>query len=97
MAKGVPAIVLAAGASSRLGQAKALVKWGDETLVSRSVRMLTESGCNPIIVVTRSELQVDVMLESPDSLVVVNPAPNEGRTGSLQIGLISLISELSLI
>ena len=94
MAKGVPAIVLAAGASSRLGQAKALVKWGDETLVSRSVRMLTESGCSPIIIVTRSELQVDVMLESPDSLVVVNPAPNEGRTGSLQIGLISLISEL---
>ena len=58
------------------------------------VRMLTESGCSPIIIATRSELQVDVMLESPDSLVVVNPAPNEGRTGSLQIGLISLISEL---
>ena len=94
MSKSVPAIVLAAGASSRLGQAKALVKWGDETLVKRSVRMLAESDCKPIIIVTRTELQVDVMLESPDTLVVVNPLPEEGRTGSLQIGLLSLISEL---
>ncbi|MGB1689629.1 MAG: NTP transferase domain-containing protein, partial [Candidatus Poseidoniaceae archaeon] len=62
MAKGVPAIVLAAGASSRLGEPKALVKWGEETLVARSVRMLQESGSPTIIIVTRAELQVDVML-----------------------------------
>ena len=94
MSKGVPAIVLAAGESSRLGQPKALVKWGDETLVSRSVRILLESGSSPIIVVTRSELQVDVMLECSEATVIVNPTPEEGRTGSLQVGLISLISEL---
>ena len=63
MAKGVPAIVLAAGASSRLGQPKALVKWNGESLVARATRILTESGCSPIFVVTRYELQVDVMLE----------------------------------
>ncbi|MCH2435164.1 MAG: NTP transferase domain-containing protein [Candidatus Poseidoniaceae archaeon] len=63
MTKGVPAIVLAAGASSRLGEPKALVKWGGETLVARSVRMLQQSGSSTIIVVTRAELQVDVMLE----------------------------------
>ena len=94
MAKCVPAIVLAAGASSRLGQPKALVKWNGESLVSRSTRILAESGCSPIFVVTRSELQVDVMLECDGAIVVVNPSPEEGRTGSLQIGLISLISEL---
>ncbi len=94
MAKGVPAIVLAAGASTRLGQDKALVKWGEETLVSRSVRLLNNSGCSPVIVVTRAELQVDVMLESPGASVVVNPVPEDGRTGSLQVGLLSLISEL---
>ena len=46
MAKGVPAIILAAGASSRLRQPKALVKWKDESLVSRSTRILSESGCS---------------------------------------------------
>ena len=94
MAKGVPAIVLAAGASTRLGQPKALVKWNDESLVSRSVRLLLESGNSPIIVVTRTELQVDVMMQCSGATVVVNPTPEEGRTGSLQVGLLSLISEL---
>ena len=37
MTKGIPAIILAAGESSRLGQPKALVQWNDESLVSRSV------------------------------------------------------------
>ncbi len=94
MAKGVPAIVLAAGASSRLGQPKALVNWNNETLVGRSVRLLQESGCNPIIVVTRSELQVDVMLSCPGATIIVNVNPEQGRTGSLQVGLLSLVSEL---
>jgi CTP:molybdopterin cytidylyltransferase MocA len=94
MAKGVPAIILAAGASRRLGQPKALVKWDGESLVARSTRILSESGCSPIFVVTRSELQIDVMLECDGATVVVNPLPEEGRMGSLQVGLISLISEL---
>ena len=94
MAKGVPAIVLAAGESSRLGQPKALVQWNHETLVSRAVRLLQEKNCSPIIVVTRNELQVDVMLSCSDAIIVVNPKPEDGRTGSLQIGLLSLISEM---
>ena len=75
MVKGVPAIVLAAGESSRLGRDKALVEWNGETLVGRAVRLLQESGCKPIIVVTRSELQIDVMLASGDATIVVNPKP----------------------
>ena len=94
MGKGVPAIVLAAGKSSRLGQPKALVEWNGEKLVSRAARILRESGCSPIIVVTRNELQIDVMMSCNDSIIVVNPKPEEGRTGTLQIGLISLISEI---
>lgn len=94
MSKGIPAIILAAGASRRLGQPKALVDWGGESLVSKATRQLSQSGCNPIIVVTRSELQVDVMLQCDGATVIVNPEPEEGRTGSLQVGLLSLISEL---
>lgn len=94
MAKGVPAIILAAGKSSRLGQPKALVEWNGETLVGRSVRLLKESGCSPVIVVTRNELQIDVMMCCDDTNIVVNPKPEDGRTGTLQTGLLSLISEL---
>jgi len=94
MAKGVPAIVLAAGKSTRLGQPKALVEWNGETLVGRSARLLKESGCSPIIVVTRNELQVDVMMSCKDANIVVNPKPEDGRTGTLQVGLMSLVSDL---
>ena len=94
MSKGVPAIILAAGESSRLGQPKALVNWNEETLVARAVRLFQESGCHPVIVVTRSELQIDNMLSCNEAIIVVNPNPEQGRTGSLQVGLLSLMSEL---
>jgi len=94
MPKSVPAIILAAGASSRLGQPKALVKWGKESLVGKANRILNETNCSPVIIVTRNELQVDVMLEAPESTVIVNPNPDNGRTGTLQLGIKSLISEL---
>ncbi len=93
MASGIPAVVLAAGASSRLGQPKALVEWDGETLVGRAVRLLKEASCKSITVVTRSELQVDVMLSCPDANVVINPLPEDGRVGSLQVGILSLIGD----
>lgn len=94
MTKQIPAIILAAGASSRLGQPKSLVIWNGETLVKRANRLLQESGCAPVIIVTRNELQIDILLETPNSNVIVNPHPERGRTGSLQIGLKALLAEL---
>ena len=91
--KSIPAIILAAGASSRLGRPKALVMWKGETLVGRMVRMLKENNCSPIVVVTRKELQVDVMLKCPGASIVVNNTPEDGRTGSLQMGIVSLMEE----
>jgi CTP:molybdopterin cytidylyltransferase MocA len=34
------------------------------------------------------------MLSCPEATIIVNPKPEEGRTGSLQVGLLSLASEL---
>ena len=45
------AVILAAGASRRLGQAKQLVKLDGEPLLRRAVRIADEVGCQPIIVV----------------------------------------------
>ena len=45
------AIILAAGASTRLGQPKQLIKLGGETLIDRAVRIAREAGCSPILVV----------------------------------------------
>jgi CTP:molybdopterin cytidylyltransferase MocA len=56
-----PAIILAAGASTRLGSPKALVEWNGETLIELAVRQLKEAGVNEIVIVTRSELAVDLL------------------------------------
>ncbi|MBL8918696.1 MAG: nucleotidyltransferase family protein [Myxococcaceae bacterium] len=45
------AVVLAAGASVRLGQPKQLVVRDGETLVHRAARVLLEAGCSPVVVV----------------------------------------------
>lgn len=95
MARTPPAIILAAGASERLGQAKALLPLGEQgtPLVGLVASRLSQAGANPIVIVTRAELSVDIMLACPDTRVVVNPNPEDGRTGSVQVGLLALSEE----
>jgi nicotine blue oxidoreductase len=47
----IAGIVLAAGSGSRYGQPKALVRFGPELLVERACRLLSEGGCDPVLVV----------------------------------------------
>ncbi len=93
MNRGLPAVIIAAGSSERLGQHKALVEWNGETLIKRSARLLQESGCSPIIVVSNNEIAVDCMIECPDATIVINQNPSGGRTGSIQLGLMSLCGD----
>ena len=79
-------IVLAAGASARLGEPKALLDVGGKPLVQHLVERLEDVGLNPVIV-TRAEISVDILLALPERTVVINPNPDAGRTGSLQCGL----------
>ena len=48
----VPALVLAGGSSSRLGQPKQLLVFEQETLLHRAVRTALAAGCRPVLVVT---------------------------------------------
>ena len=93
MAKLCPAVILAAGASQRLGQPKSLVEIGNSTLVGLAFKKLIKAGCSPVIIVTRSELSVPIMQTTLGSTVIVNSAPEEGRTGSIQCGIMSLAGD----
>src|SRR3981189_3115646 len=69
----VAAVVLAAGASTRLGEAKQLVRLGGEALLERAVRVAREAGCSPVVVVVRA--QYVQVLESNllgDAVPVIN-------------------------
>ena len=47
----IAAVVLAAGASTRLGKPKQLVKIAGETLLERAAGIAREAGCSPVLVV----------------------------------------------
>lgn len=91
------AVVLAAGKSTRLGQPKAMVtvKIGKREipLVKWLVERLEQAGISPIIV-TNQELLVPITFALPNRSVVLNPAPEKGRTGTIQCGLATIISNL---
>tara|TARA_B100000767_G_scaffold255900_1_gene262517 strand:+ start:2278 stop:2871 length:594 start_codon:yes stop_codon:yes gene_type:complete len=93
MAKLCPAVILAAGASQRLGQPKSLVPIGATTLVGLAYQKLLQAGCSPVLIVTRSELSVSIMQAAIGSTVLVNSSPEQGRTGSIQCGLLSLAGD----
>jgi molybdenum cofactor cytidylyltransferase len=87
----VAAIVLAAGASTRLGEPKQLVRLGWETFLGRAVRMAREAGCSPVVVVLGASARViQAGCELGDAVVVVNEDWTEGMGSSVRVGVRAL-------
>jgi CTP:molybdopterin cytidylyltransferase MocA len=84
----VAAIILAAGASRRLGEPKQLVTVGGERLLDRAVRVAREAGLDPILVVLGAEAQrVERKCSLGGALVVMNPDWEEGMGSSIRVGI----------
>ena len=81
----VAAVVLAAGASRRLGRPKQTVVLGGETLVARAVRIAFEAGLSPVIVVVRDDLPL--ALVKSGCVVVLNKQADEGIASSIRCGV----------
>lgn len=88
----IAAIVLAAGASTRLGQPKQLLRLDGETLLHRSVRSAIEAGFSPVVVVlgARAESMLPE-LRDLDVVSVVNENWGEGMASSLHRGLSEIL------
>ena len=84
----IAAVILAAGASRRLGEPKQLVKLGEVTLLERSVRVAREAGLSPVVVVLGC--QADRILagcEFGDAVKLVNDEWEEGMASSIRVGV----------
>jgi nicotine blue oxidoreductase len=81
----VAGILLAAGEGARLGQPKALVEVGGETLAKRGVALLRAGGTDPVLLVTGA-----VPVTIPEALAVHNPDWSTGMGSSLAAGLRAL-------
>jgi len=86
-----PCILLAAGASSRMGANKLLLPLGNETVVRRAARTLLV-GCSPLIVVTgRERGKIEKALGGvPDIIFTFNADWEKGMIGSAIQGIDAL-------
>jgi molybdenum cofactor cytidylyltransferase len=90
----IGAIILAAGASIRMGAVKQLLPWKNSTLLEYSIQQLSESDVNQLVVVLGANEKVireNSNLQCTD--VVVNPEWEKGMATSIATGLGHLLKK----
>lgn len=91
MSASIAAMVLAAGASRRLGQPKQLLKYRGETLIERAIRMANEAGAAPVIAVLGAHFEIIcASIALNDSIISINDRWQRGIATSIQSGLRTL-------
>lgn len=90
----VAAVVLAAGASRRLGQPKQLLTHGGEILLVRAIRLVTEAGATPVIAVLgahHERILATIPLDKlQNAIPIVNSAWEQGIAASIHAALAAL-------
>jgi len=83
----IAGIILAAGASTRLGRPKQDVVLNGETLLARAIRVAIEAALHPILVVVRP---TSIPIDAPHQtglIVIQNDQAAEGMASSLRLGI----------
>jgi molybdenum cofactor cytidylyltransferase len=84
----VGAIVLAAGAATRMGAQKQLLHYRGQTLLERCIEQAVEAGLDPIIVVIGAGApEVRAAISKQPVIIVENPAWQSGMGSSLSAGM----------
>ncbi len=87
----ISSIILAAGASSRMGRPKQLLDWGGIPLVRAVALEVRATGIDDIVVVTgAAQHEVVAALAGLSLRVVENPGYAEGQSSSLRVGVAAL-------
>ena len=84
-------LLLAAGAGRRMGGPKALVEVDGEALVQRGIRLLSDAGCDPVLVVVGAEAE-RVRPLCIGAEVVEAPGWEAGMRASLRAGLAAAVA-----
>lgn len=91
------AVILAAGASTRLRQPKQLLEIDGESLLRRTIRLAADAGCGPIFVVLGFESGIMRReVSGPGTKAVLNPEWQSGMGASLRCGIEALSKEASV-
>lgn len=95
------AVILAAGASTRMGTDKGLLPWPPatggspptgQTFLSAAIKALEPFSEMVIVVAGDNEINVAPVVYANGATLVRNPAPDRGQFSSLQVGLQAVLS-----
>lgn len=95
----VGAVVLAAGAGSRLGgRPKALLELGGVPLILRQLVALSGAGVDEVVVVTGHHADaIEAAIRAFPITLAHNPSPDDGQPTSVRIGLQALSPKLDAV
>jgi len=94
MPESVAGIILAAGASQRMGQPKPLLLWRGKPFICHVARTALDAGLTPVVIVTGARAEeVRAALADLPVEIIYNPNWAEGQSTSVQAGLQSLPPE----
>jgi molybdenum cofactor cytidylyltransferase len=88
-ADGVVAVVLAAGASTRMGRPKALLDFDGTPCVARVLAACRQGGASEVVLVT-APAGAEVRALGAGTIEAINQHPEQGMLSSLQAGLRAL-------
>lgn len=86
----VDGIVLAAGASTRMGKSKALLEVDGSTFLERAVHLLREAGCRYVVAVVDDDDWTERLADVSGAAVVINDQPGAEQIDSLRLGIANL-------
>ncbi len=95
----VGAMLLAAGAGSRLGgRPKSLLELGGVPLIRRQLIALSGAGVDEVVVVLgHHAAAIEAAVRDFPVTLVHNPAPDDGQPSSLRVGLLALGGQLDAV
>lgn len=88
----IPVLLLAAGGSSRMGQPKQLLPWGNTTLIEHQIQTLIKTG-NPVNVVLGSNSNLIIpVIENYKVNIFINNNWESGMGSSLALGIRQIVT-----
>jgi len=89
----IPVLLLAAGGSTRMGQPKQLLQWGNATLIEHQIITLAKTG-NPVNVVLGSNSDLIIpIIEKYRIKIIVNEEWEKGMGSSISCGITHLLKD----
>lgn len=92
----VHAVILAAGASSRMGEPKQLLEWQNRSLLAHAIQNARSVMDDRIVVVLGAHAEaIRATADLDDTVAIVNPDWREGMASSIRAGILALPASAS--